>query len=176
MCGRGGGSRKLCGEQCLRRAGFFFARGGPVGGRNQHRESADLRVRPLGRQPKTPVPTGSPTTWIGNPNVHPSKDIVRKEPEKGWRGGGPPCPLRWASHREYAIERAAQQLGSEIAVPRTENRRCIRTDRLLYFLLLNSLGLPPCGPPCLLRWASHQKYPSQRAAQPAGSAIAVPGT
>jgi hypothetical protein len=29
MCGRGGGSRKLCGEQCLRRAGFFFARGGP---------------------------------------------------------------------------------------------------------------------------------------------------
>ena len=56
--------------------GIFFRAGRSLGGRNQHRESADLRVRPLGRQPKTPVPTGSPTTWIGNPNVDPSADTA----------------------------------------------------------------------------------------------------
>jgi len=53
-----------------------------VGGRNQHRESADLRVRPLGRQPKTPVPTGSPTAWIGNPNVDPSADTAGSTPHR----------------------------------------------------------------------------------------------
>jgi hypothetical protein len=46
--------------------GNFFGRGGPVGGRNQYHGSADLRVRPLGIPLKTPVPTGSPTAWIGN--------------------------------------------------------------------------------------------------------------
>ena len=43
---------------------------------------ADLRVRPLGRQPKTPVPTGSPTTWIGNPNVDPSADTAGSTPHR----------------------------------------------------------------------------------------------
>ncbi len=61
--------------------GFFSGGEVPWGGRNQHRGSADLRVRPLGRQPKTPVPTGSPTTWIGNPNVSP----IQRHRSKGGR-------------------------------------------------------------------------------------------
>ena len=65
--GRGGGSCKLCGEQSLRRAGFFFSRGEVPGScRNQHQGSADLRVRPLGIPPKRRDPTASPTAWIGN--------------------------------------------------------------------------------------------------------------
>ena len=76
----------MSGEQCLRQAGFFFARGGPVGGRNQHR-SRPSAVRtsvsaPLGIPPKIPVPTGSPTTWIGNPNVDPSADTAGSTPHR----------------------------------------------------------------------------------------------
>ena len=43
---------------------------------------ADLRVRPLGIPPKTPVPTGSPTGWIGNPNVDPSADTAGSTPHR----------------------------------------------------------------------------------------------
>ena len=57
-----------------------------MGGRNQHR-SRPSAVRtsvsaPLGIPPKIPVPTGSPTTWIGNPNVDPSADTAGSTPHR----------------------------------------------------------------------------------------------
>jgi hypothetical protein len=37
---------------------------------------------PLGIPPTTPVPTGSPTAWIGNPNVDPSADTAGSTPHR----------------------------------------------------------------------------------------------
>jgi len=72
---------------------------------------------------------GHPTAWIGNPDVRPPEDIIRMEPETGWRGGGPLCPLRWMFHRESPQRWATQPPGSEIPMcvpPKTSsewNRR-----------------------------------------------------
>jgi len=69
---------------------------------------------PLGIPPQVTVPLGSPTAWIGNPDVRPPEDIIRMEPETGWRGGGPLCPLRWMFHRESPQRWATQPPGSGI--------------------------------------------------------------
>jgi hypothetical protein len=52
-------------------------------------------------------------TAIENPDVRPSKDSVRLEPETVWREGGFLCPLRWISKRQSSSQRAAKQSGSE---------------------------------------------------------------
>ena len=69
---------------------------------------------PLDVPPRVTAAMGHPTTWIGNPDVRPSRDIVRMEPEKGWRGGGPLCPLRWVFLRDHPHRWAAQPNGSGI--------------------------------------------------------------
>ena len=84
---------------------------------------------PLDVPPRVTAAMGHPTTWIGNPDVRPSRDIVRMEPEKGWRGGGPLCPLRWVFLRDHPHRWAAQPNGSGIPMcvpPKTSsewNRR-----------------------------------------------------
>jgi hypothetical protein len=93
----------LCGEQCLRRAGFFFARGGPW-------ELPEPASRERG--PSCP-PAGHPT-------------------EKT-RSNGQPNRLDRKS-RFPALETGDA----------SERIDCSTFD----FLLLNSLGLRPCGPPC----------------------------
>ena len=69
----------------------------PKRAHNQRRESANLRVRPLGRQRTRTDPLGRPTASIGNPTPPPSETTRRVGSAHGWREGGPPCPLRWAS-------------------------------------------------------------------------------
>jgi len=81
---------------------------------------------PLDVPPRVTAAMGHPTTWIGNPDVRPSRDIVRMEPEKGWRGGGPLCPLRWVFLRDHPHRWAAQPNGSGIPMcvpPKTSSER-----------------------------------------------------
>jgi len=42
---------------------------------------------PLDVPPQITAAMGHPTAWIGNPDVRPPEDIIRMEPETGWRGG-----------------------------------------------------------------------------------------
>ena len=60
------------------------------GGRTS--ESAPLDV-PL----KTRAPMGRQQTFIRNPHMRANENTLRKGRVPGWRGGGPPCPLRWTS-------------------------------------------------------------------------------
>jgi hypothetical protein len=51
-----------------------------------------------------------------------SKEKLRKGPAPGWRGGGPPCPLRWVGIGRETCRRAAKKPGSETPnVHPTEN-------------------------------------------------------
>jgi hypothetical protein len=117
---------------------------------------------PLDIQPKTPVPMGRPTTWIGQPPMcaPPSKPSARAQ--HPGRGGADLC-VRSVGHPSAnpRPNGQPQNLNRKSHVRATENT--LRKGR--------APGSRGGGPLCPLRWANNQRHPSQWAAQTPESKI-----
>jgi len=76
----------------------------------QQQRHGRARLRPsrsAGLACSNTEPMGREQPWISpapRPAGHPPEQTIRLGPETGWRGGGPPCPLRWAFVRRQPLE------------------------------------------------------------------------
>jgi len=68
---------------------------------------------PLDLDHRATVPLGSRIACSGNPTRPTPKNHRGQGPENGWRGGGPPCPLRWIWIAGKPSPWAANRLESE---------------------------------------------------------------
>jgi hypothetical protein len=72
---------------------------------------------------------GRPKPWIENPKRHPTKTDHPLGPNHGWRGGGPPCPLRWMLIRRHPTNWAAKNPESKTPKRPPSTRRAERVRK-----------------------------------------------